>query len=77
MRIAAMKHCAVCNVILGTHSIGYCRDLENCCCYCHKDDGTFPLIGNPNEYPHFISLERAIAAGVMDRYRPRWKLNAD
>jgi hypothetical protein len=62
----ALYHCRICNVILGTHSRGYCRDKDRCGCYCVEDDGTFPLIsGDPDEYPRFISLERAIEAGAL------------
>jgi len=37
-----IRHCAVCNLIAGTHSLNLCIAPEWCGCWCGDDDGTFP-----------------------------------
>jgi len=37
-----IRHCAVCNLIVGTHSLNFCTAPEWCGCWCIEDDGTFP-----------------------------------
>ena len=53
--VETIRHCLLCNFIVGTHSLNLCLHPDWCGCYCQEDDGTFPgLTTATNEYPHMI-----------------------